>query len=422
MLKITLNFRKRYFMIVTSLISVLLIGFLIPMTCFSQDTVKINANRITDKVVVYNIEGVQSTNIIIIDTEKGLVIIDSEVSPVFAEAIRKRIEETSNGKPIRFLINTHDHGDHTYGNQVFADATIIGHERCKEEMIKNQMEASQFSDQIINALNKMKMKLENIDKGSDEAAKLLKRIAFYEPIATGLGDNYFVLTTPDITFSDKLHLDLGNVALSLIYIGGLAHSYSDILIFCPEEELLVTGDLIYGNLYFDSERIQYIGRWKQTLETLLADTSKIRYIVPGHGEMLPISLLEKTLKIIGEKEKEFEGKKSAFFEFKNVYETKGLEASIQKMKELKSDSHYYFLHPEFDTYAYLLMNQDKLSDALEIFTLLAEFFPESYIAFDSLGEAYLRKGDKEKAKKYFSRSLELNPKNENARKRIEELK
>ena len=418
----TLNFRKRYFMIVTSLISVLLIGFLIPMICFSQDTVKINANRITDKVVVYNIEGMQSTNIIVIDTEKGLVIVDSETSPVFAEAIRKRIEETSNGKPIRFLINTHDHGDHTYGNQVFADATIIGHERCKEEMIKNQMKASQISDQIINVLNTMKMKLGNIDKSSDEAAKLLKMIAYYEPISTGLGDN-FVLTTPDITFSDKLHLDLGNVTLSLIYIGGLAHSYSDILIFCLEEELLVTGDLIYENhLYFDSERIQYIGRWKQTLETLLADTSKIRYIVPGHGKMLPISLLEKNLKIISEKEKEFKGKKSAFFEFKNVYETKGLEASIQKMKELKSDSHYYFLHPEFDTYAYLLMKQDKLSDALEIFTLLAEFFPESYIAFDSLGEAYLRKGDKEKAKKYFSRSLELNPKNENARKRIDELK
>ena len=423
MLKVTMNFQKRFFKNATPLMFVLLISFLIPTNSFSKDTVKINANRITDKVVVYNIEGLQSTNIIVIDTDKGLVVIDSETSPVFAEAIRKSIEKSSNGKPIRFLINTHDHGDHTYGNQMFADIPIIGHERCKEEMIKNQMKARQTSNQITNVLKSMKMKLGDMDKDSDEAAKLLKMIAYYEPIATGLGDN-FVLTTPEITFSDKLHLDLGDVNLSLIYFG-FSHSASDIIIFCPEEKLLVTGDLFSENSgpYFDSERIPYIARWKQTLEALLVDTSKIRYIVPGHGKMLPISLLVNNLKIIGEKQKEFEGKKSAFFEFKKVYETKGLEASIQKMKALKSDSqHYYFLHPEFDTYTYRLMKQDKLSDALEIFALFVEFFPESYIAFDSLGEAYLRKGDKERARKYFSRSLELNPENQNARNRIEELK
>ena len=122
-------------------------------------------------------------------------------------------------------------------------------------------------------------------------------------------------------------------------------------------------------------------------------------------------------------QKEFVGKESALFEFKKVYETAGLEASIKKMKALKSDpQHYYFLHPEFDTFAYRLMLGDKLSDALEIFTLLAEFFPESYIAFDSLGEAYFRKGDKKNAKKYFTRSLELNPENRNALNRMDELK
>jgi len=408
----------------TYFIALLLIVILIPITSFSKNAVKINEKQITDKVIVYNSEGLQSTNITVIDTDKGLVVIDSETSPVFAEAIRKKIEETNKGKPIRYLINTHDHGDHTYGNQVFADATILGHDRCKEEMIKNQSKAGQTRNQIANVLKSMKMKLESLDKNSDAATEIKKVIDYYEPIAEGLGED-FILTPPAITFSDKLHLDLGNVTLSMHYIGGVAHSYSDIIIFCPEEKLLITGDLFYENSdpYFDSERIQCIDQWKRTLETLLADTSKIRYIVPGHGKLLPMSLLVSNLKIINEKQKEFAGKESALFEFKSVYETGGLEASIKKMKTLKSDpQHYYFLHPEFDTFAYRLMLAEKLSDALEIFTLLAEFFPESYIAFDSLGEVYFRKGDKEKAKRYFSKSLELNPENRNAKNRIEELK
>lgn len=423
MFKKTMIFKHLGFKDISLLIFVLLSGLLLPRTCFPADEVNVNVRRITDRVEVYNIEGLQSTNIIVIDSDKGLVVVDSEVSPVFAEAIRKKIEDTHSGKRIQYLINSHDHGDHTYGNQAFADAAIIGQERCREEMIKNQANAKQTAGQITNVLKAMKMKLESMEENSDEAAKLEKTIAYYEPIATGLGDN-FVLTPPEITFSDKLHLYLGDLTLSLIYYG-YSHSASDIVIFCPEEKLLVTGDLFYENdePYFDSERIQYVGRWKRTLEELLKDTSKIQYIVPGHGELLPESLLEENLKIISAKQKEFEGKKSAFFEFKNVYEADGLEASIRKMKELRSDpKHYYFLHPEFDTFTYRLMNQDKLTDALGLFKVLAEFFPESYIAFDSLGEVYLRKGDKENAKKCFGKSLELNPDNENAKNKLKEIK
>jgi len=109
----------------------------------------------------------------------------------------------------------------------------------------------------------------------------------------------------------------------------------------------------------------------------------------------------------------------------NIYwvDAKIIEELKPDELKLKSDpKHYYFLHPEFDTFAYRRMLEDELDDALEIFELLAEFFPESYIAFDSLGEVLLRKGDKEKAKEYFIKSLELNPDNTNARNKIEELK
>lgn len=67
------------------------------------------------------------------------------------------------------------------------------------------------------------------------------------------------------------------------------------------------------------------------------------------------------------------------------------------------------------------MNERKLDDALEMFSRLAEFFPESYIAFNSLGEVYVKIGDTEKAKQYLSRSLELNHDNINAQRKLDQL-
>jgi len=400
-----------------------LITAFLTIECHSQGIVSVKENRVSGRVTVFTIEGPQSTNIVVIDTDEGLVVIDSETSPVFAQAIRNRIDSVYNGKTIRYLINTHDHGDHTYGNQVFADATIIGHDWCREEMVKNRAGAGRTGKQISAALPSMKARLEKLDKNSDAAREYNKVIAYYSGIAEGLGES-FNLTPPQITFTDQLDLYLGNLLLSLRYIGGLAHSYSDILVFCPEEKLLVTGDLIYkDNLYFDSERIPFLGKWAEVLEVILADKDQVQFIVPGHEGLLPLSLLEDHLKTIREKQKEFSGRESALLTFKKEYETNGLAKAVKLNRKLFSDStHYYFLHPEFDQFAYRLMLDNKLSDALELFTQFAGFFPESYIAFDSLGEVYLRMDQKDKARDSFKKSLALYPDNDNAKNQLEQLK
>ena len=63
----------------------------------------------------------------------------------------------------------------------------------------------------------------------------------------------------------------------------------------------------------------------------------------------------------------------------------------------------------------------NLDEALPLFHRLAEFFPESDISFDSLGEAYLKKGDTRLAAKYFKQCLERNPDNGNARRRLDAM-
>jgi hypothetical protein len=64
---------------------------------------------------------------------------------------------------------------------------------------------------------------------------------------------------------------------------------------------------------------------------------------------------------------------------------------------------------------------DRSTEAIQVFEFITELFPKSANAFDSLGESYLNSGNKEKAIKYYQKSLELNPDNENAKQMIDRL-
>jgi len=69
---------------------------------------------------------------------------------------------------------------------------------------------------------------------------------------------------------------------------------------------------------------------------------------------------------------------------------------------------------------YLLWN-DRLDEALKVFELNTELYPMGSNTWDSLAEAYMKKGDKEKAIMYYKKSISMDPKNENAKKMIEKM-
>jgi tetratricopeptide (TPR) repeat protein len=71
---------------------------------------------------------------------------------------------------------------------------------------------------------------------------------------------------------------------------------------------------------------------------------------------------------------------------------------------------------------YILLGQDKVKEAIEVFKTNVKLYSESSNVYDSLGEAYMKDGNKEQAIKNYEKSLKLDPKNDNAKKMIEELK
>lgn len=386
-----------------------------------SDIPEIDVQKLSDKAIVLKVRGGNS-NIVALDTEEGIVVFDTDVSPSLAELIRERIEQEFGSGDFIYVINTHGHADHTNGNGIFPEAKVIGHINASAEMDEAVKQTPGAVVSIENALKRFDAAI-SAEKDPKRIESLKVRKSYYETMVAGmkeLGNPRY----PDITVSEDRELKLGGLTLAILPFGH-AHSRSDLVIHCPEEGLWVTGDLFFekGTLYIDSERVEHIPRWIEVMENIVASREGTKFIVPGHGLVLPMEVIEYAMEDVQNRKAEFEGKESAFVLFKKLVMREGLDGGLEKLEVMsRQKERYYTLHAEIDQYGYRMMLEDKLDQALAVFQVLARIFPDVAMAYDSLGEVFMRKGDKEQAIKSFEKSLELDPENRNARVRLEELK
>jgi CubicO group peptidase (beta-lactamase class C family) len=101
-----------------------------------------------------------------------------------------------------------------------------------------------------------------------------------------------------------------------------------------------------------------------------------------------------------------------------------IQEVVSLYRELKAQhpEKYIFDEQELNGLGHRLLSMERTTDAIEILKLNVEAYPESWNAYDSLGETFMKNGDREEAIKNYQKSLDLNPKNENARVMIEKLK
>jgi cyclase len=146
--------------------------------------------------------------------------------------------------PVTTLVNTHNHGDHTYGNSLIGAATIVGHEKCRTQIIKNGLPAN---------------------------------AGIFEPIEWG----DLALAPPTVTFDDRIRLWSDDRPVELSYVGQAAHTTNDILIWLPDQQVLFCGDLLFngGTPFLLSGSVTgAIDVLTNVLAPIPAKT-----IIPGHG-------------------------------------------------------------------------------------------------------------------------------------------
>ena len=192
---------------------------------------------------ITNTDTVDSNTTFLI-TREGVVVVDTRVTPSEAKHVMSEIRKRTD-LPILYTINTHYHGDHTFGNQVFeGKAPIIAHESVRKNL---------FGDAGKDHLDKFKSK--NIP-GLDET----------------------IVTPPNMVFKDEMEIFVGGYSLRLLHVRG--HTDGDVFIYIDQLKTLITGDLVsYRKI--PSLKDAYVEEWIAAMN-LLGDFDAEIYI-PGHG-------------------------------------------------------------------------------------------------------------------------------------------
>ncbi len=183
---------------------------------------------------------------------RGIVSIDSCSTERRTRAYLDAISAVSR-QPVRTLVNTHHHGDHTYGNCLVPGATIVGHRRCRDEVLASGPPANLgiFTD---------------VEWGNLEVAP------------------------PFLTYDRDITLWVDDLRCEVRYVGTPAHTTNDSIIHIPDRSLLFVGDLLFNG----GTPFMLTGSISGAIEVLERVVRPLgaRTIVAGHGPICGPELID----------------------------------------------------------------------------------------------------------------------------------
>lgn len=219
-----------------------------------------------------------------------VVVVDGGSNPESARAVLAALRRTTR-KPVRWLVNTHWHGDHTMGNQVWADAfpglEIVAHSTTREDFLGEGATARrQFAEGAggyAKVLSQKVAKRESLMGGAmsdEERESHLTSVALVDRALAQVPASR--ATPPTLTFDDRLVMARGGRPVEVRWLGR-AHTRGDVVVWLPEEKLVIAGDLVAGPVPLVGST-SFPLDYPETLDRLLALGATA--IVPGHGAVL----------------------------------------------------------------------------------------------------------------------------------------
>ncbi|HEY3684538.1 MAG TPA: MBL fold metallo-hydrolase [Streptosporangiaceae bacterium] len=175
---------------------------------------------------------------------RGVIAIDAAATEARTRALLDTIAGVTD-QPVRTLVNTHHHGDHTYGNHLFAGATIVGHERTREAVLAAGPPAPPYWTPV--------------DWGEVEVAP------------------------PFLTYADRVTLYRDDLRVECRYVGSAAHTTNDSIVWIPDLDVLFCGDLLFNG----GTPFLLMGSIDGAIDALEALYDyPAQTIVPGHGPVV----------------------------------------------------------------------------------------------------------------------------------------
>jgi cyclase len=224
--------------------------------------------KITDNVYVEDRYSVQPANRGcnpgFVTTAEGIVLIDTPMIPREAQQWRDAVSKIGE---VRYIINTHFHADHTAGDYFFT-APVIGHEGFRAESAR--LLTGIFIPAVIKRSGGRPLTHEETARYDIEDR---------DPGSIPLMDN-FHLRLPDISFSERLTLYLGQHTFELLNMPG--HVASHIGVYIPREKVIFTGDNFTNQVQPVLSNSLPL-EWIESLKRI--EAMDVELVVPGHGKV-----------------------------------------------------------------------------------------------------------------------------------------
>jgi len=223
-------------------------------------------------------------NSAIVILDDGVLVVDSQVSPLGARAVIAEIRKLT-AKPVRWVVNTHWHGDHVQGNiayqEAFPEVVILAHHNTHRDFLKRTMPmleedrkaAAAWIERASKALqtgeaNGQKLTAEQIEGVKARLGRQREALRKLEAVTS--------FAPPNTMFSGRFYVQRG--AAEAVHYAG--HTEGDLVVHLPKARVLVTGDLL-DDLPFTGH-----GSPRALVATLdKLDALEWDALIPGHGSV-----------------------------------------------------------------------------------------------------------------------------------------
>jgi cyclase len=197
---------------------------------------------------------------LIVDGDDSLLVdtlFDLKSTREMLSAMRSKVPQAAH---IDTLVNTHANGDHTFGNQLVADARIIGTRACVAEMLERPPE---FLRERMNGWKQL-----------GEAGAFM-----HEVMGSRFDFSGVVNVPPSDAFEGAMSLRVGSKEVQLLEVGP-AHTHGDLLVYVPQDRIVFSGDV----MFVKGHPVVWAGpisNWIKACDQILA--WDVETVVPGHG-------------------------------------------------------------------------------------------------------------------------------------------
>jgi cyclase len=213
---------------------------------------------------------------------KDVVVVDAHSKPSAAASLITQIKREVTPKPVRYVINTHFHWDHTQGDHAYraAEDKIDFIASAATKQLMSELAVARVKASVggvpheIDALNSQAA---HASSAAEKAycAEQIRQLKDYQAEL----DNY-TLELPTITF-DKSYL-LQDPAFDLhIEFHGHAHTAGDVVVYCPQARAIATGDVIHG--FVPNIADGFPRMWPGTIDSI--GGAGFNTIMPGHAAL-----------------------------------------------------------------------------------------------------------------------------------------